>query len=60
MADKYVAPSTIYLQLAHHFFDTTWCDERIDEEDVAYIRRDLVKEMFARLDDATMNGAELQ
>ena len=50
--EKLEAPKEIYLQYVDYLedswdeFDFTWCEDRIDESDVRYIRFDIVDDLL--------------
>lgn len=47
MTDFTKSPEAIYLQCDEDGYtdDTTWCRDSINDQDIKYVRADLVKEM---------------
>ena len=42
------APKKIYLQWhSHDYIDITWCEDKLEDTDVEYIRRDIADKMLA-------------
>ena len=59
--EKLEAPKEIYLQYVDYLedswdeFDFTWCEDRIDESDVRYIRFDIVDDLLTALNEVANN-----
>ena len=42
------APKIVYLQWhSHDYIDITWCEDKLEDTDVEYIRRDIADKMLA-------------
>jgi hypothetical protein len=46
------APERIWLQWEDHAGESTWCQEPINDEDVEYVRADLLEAQAAQLQEA--------